>query len=156
MALSACLVSASGCEPVVPIRVMSVEALEALAHATDAERLGRWASSAGFTAKMGTHLLVPAPSGALECVVLGVGKAGEPLSPFFYGKVASQLPDGFYAFADDLPQLHLTALAFALEMYSFNRYRSAGVVRAVRLFCRKISILSRCVLRLTPLPWGEI
>ena len=87
-----------------------------------------WARTNRFAAKQGETLLVPDGQGALACVLLGLGNgdAGAP-DRLVAGKLPGLLPEGIYRFAGPVPEPRLTALAWALGAYRFDRYhKSAG------------------------------
>jgi leucyl aminopeptidase len=87
-----------------------------------------WARTNRFAAKQGETLLVPDGEGALACVLLGLGNgdAGAP-DRLVAGKLPGLLPEGIYRFAGAIPEPQLTALAWALGAYRFDRYhKSAG------------------------------
>jgi leucyl aminopeptidase len=94
------------------------------------ERLDRaacdFADAAGFEPKRGRHLLLPAAKGeGLGGVLFGLEAASEPRDPFLPGLLAQRLPAGVYRFANDPHDPRLAALGFALEAYTFVRYRKA-------------------------------
>src|SRR6202167_6608774 len=95
------------------------------------ERLGganlAFADAAGFKPKAGRHLLLPEAKGqGLGAVLFGLEDAGEPRDPFLPRLLSQLLPDGVYRFANDPHDARLAALAFALGLYRFTRYRKAG------------------------------
>jgi leucyl aminopeptidase len=90
-----------------------------------------FADAAGFEPKPGRHLLLPGKN-ALGGVLFGLEAADETQDPFLPGKLAQQLPDGVYRFANAPHDARLGALAFALGCYCFTRYRKAEA-RAVKL-----------------------
>ena len=82
------------------------------------------ADAVGFEPKPGRHLLLPAPKGeGLGGVLFGLEAASEPRELFLPGLLAQQLPTGVYRFANDPHDPRLAALGFALEAYTFSRYR---------------------------------
>jgi len=83
-----------------------------------------FADAAGFEAKAGRHLLLPGKTG-LGGVLFGLEAAGEPNDLFLPGRLAQHLPDGVYRFANEPHDARLAALAFALGLYRFTRYRKA-------------------------------
>jgi leucyl aminopeptidase len=92
-----------------------------------------FADAAGFEPKPGRHLLLPGKNGdRLGGVLFGLEGADDPKDPFLPGRLASQLPDGVYRFANEPNDARLAALAFALGSYAFTRYRKAPV-RSVKL-----------------------
>jgi leucyl aminopeptidase len=94
------------------------------------ERLDRVASdfadAAGFEPKRGRDLLLPAAKGqGLGGVLFGLEAANERRDPFLPGLLAKRLPAGVYRFGNEPHDPRLAALGFALEAYSFARYRKA-------------------------------
>ena len=59
-------------------------------------------------------------------------KADETPDPFLPGRLAQHLPDGVYRFANAPHDARLAALAVALGLYRFTRYRKAEA-RAIKL-----------------------
>jgi len=90
-----------------------------------------FADAAGFEPKAGRHLLLPG-KGGLGGVLFGLEGAGEPRDLFLPGRLAHHVPDGVYRFASEPHDARLAALAFALGLYRFTRYRKADA--------RKISL----------------
>jgi len=89
--------------------------------------------AAGFEPKPGRHLMVPAPDGKLAGVLFGLENADEPVKDLFApGALSTLLPAGCYRFANAPHDARLAALAFALNAYTFTRYRDAKP-REVRL-----------------------
>jgi leucyl aminopeptidase len=83
-----------------------------------------FADAAGFEPKPGRHLLLPGKEG-LGCVLFGLEAADDTKDPFLPGRLAQQLPDGVYRFANEPHDARLAALAIALGSYRFTRYRKA-------------------------------
>ena len=80
--------------------------------------------SIAFSAKEGELRLIPDAQGALASAVLGLGKGEDILA---LASFAEQLPAGTYRFAD-VPQASggaNGALAWALGIYEFTRYKKA-------------------------------
>jgi leucyl aminopeptidase len=94
-----------------------------------------FADAAGFEPKAGRHLLLPGGNGsnkALGGVLFGLEGAEETKNPFLPGRLAQQLPDGVYRFANAPDDARLAALAVALGGYRFTRYRKEKA-RAIKL-----------------------
>jgi leucyl aminopeptidase len=92
-----------------------------------------FADAAGFEPKPGRHLLFPGKIGTrLGGVLFGLEGPDDPKDPFLPGRLAPQLPDGIYRFANEPHDARLAALAFALGLYAFTRYRKAQT-RSVKL-----------------------
>jgi leucyl aminopeptidase len=83
-----------------------------------------FADAAGFEPKASRHLLLPGKNG-LGGVLFGLEAAGDIKDPFLPGRLAQLLPDGVYRFASEPHDARLAALAFALGLYRFTRYRKA-------------------------------
>ena len=81
-----------------------------------------FADAAGFEPKAGRHLLLPGQKG-LGGVLFGLEGEGEAADRFLPGRLTQHLPDGIYRFANEPHDARLAALAFALGLYSFGRYR---------------------------------
>jgi leucyl aminopeptidase len=109
-----------------PIHCVSRESLEGCLAAL--EDHGRaWARAHGFAGQAGRTVVLPDASGGVAGVLFGLGDATRPGDPFAAGKLASELPEGTYAFAGDQPaDPRLAALGWLLESYRFDRYRSAN------------------------------
>jgi leucyl aminopeptidase len=83
------------------------------------------AQSMGFDAQPLSFLPVMSKQGELDAVVVG---APLPASdPFALGGLASKLPPGTYAFAGSLPNPHLVALGWCLELYKYDPFRPTKV-----------------------------
>jgi leucyl aminopeptidase len=83
-----------------------------------------FADAAAFEPKPGRHLLLPGKNG-LGGVLFGLEAADDAKDLFLPGRLAQQLPDGVYRFANEPHDARLAALAFALGTYRFARYRKA-------------------------------
>jgi len=111
----------------VPIIAVTAERLAAWATSQTAA-VGKWVQSTGFKADVGTTLLCAGADGALELVVLGLGRGDDPWAT---GGLAKTLPKGRYRLKDviglsaPLEGQFATwaALAWALGGYQFARYR---------------------------------
>ena len=100
------------------------------------ERERTFAAAAGFEAKPGKLLLIPAQDGKLAGVLFGLEKPGDPIDVFRPGALVNLLPAGTYRFANAPHDARLAALAFATGAYQFTRYRK-GESRKVRLVLPK-------------------
>jgi leucyl aminopeptidase len=85
----------------------------------------KWLRGAGFAAKEGELIFVPAPDGAIAFAVLGLGAQNDPLA---LAAFSEQLPQGTYVFRDVPAELGGArgALAWLLGTYSFDRYKKPG------------------------------
>jgi leucyl aminopeptidase len=81
-----------------------------------------YADAAGFEPKPGHALVLPGARG-LDGILFGLGGADDGNDPFLPGRLAQQLPNGVYRFANEPPDARLAALALALGAYRFARYR---------------------------------
>jgi leucyl aminopeptidase len=92
------------------------------------ERIGAEASAfadaAGFEPKSGQHLLLPGKIG-LGGILFGLEGPNDVKDPFLPGRLPHLLPDGAYRFANEPHDARLAALAFALGLYRFTRYRKS-------------------------------
>ncbi len=109
----------SGIKASIAIRFVEPGKLEELKehlpqHAMD------WTRACGFTAKQGTICLVPGSHGQISEVLFGMSEDANPLE---CGKLATQLPDGNYHFANMVRDMQLALLAIALASYRFSRYK---------------------------------
>lgn len=94
----------------------------------------RFVEVQAFTAEAGRFVLIPDGDGNIERVLLGLGDAeGAESGPLLFGKLAPALPPGDYRLAEGTEDPKLAALAFALALYRFERYRKPkeGVTRLV-------------------------
>ncbi|HWG05255.1 MAG TPA: leucyl aminopeptidase family protein, partial [Beijerinckiaceae bacterium] len=85
---------------------------------------GAFADAAGFEPKAGRHLLLPGKKG-LSGVLFGLENGDDIRDLFLPGRLPQQLPAGVYRFANEPHDPRLGALAFALGLYRFTRYRKA-------------------------------
>ena len=91
----------------------------------------KFAEACGFEPKAGKLQLLPGDDGAPAGVLFGQGPIGERgRDPLGAGKLATALPPGIYAFGNAPHELELSALAFLLGSYRFDKYRPAGAARA--------------------------
>jgi leucyl aminopeptidase len=89
------------------------------------KRESNWLTGAGFSAKDGELVRVPAASGGVAAAVLGLGKGDDPLA---FATFSEHLPQGTYALGD-VPKEYdgaLSAVAWALGTYRFTRYRKSA------------------------------
>ena len=90
------------------------------------ERERAFVVAAGFEAKAGRLMLLPAADGKLAGVLFGIEEPGESeVDRFRPGQLSGLLPPGNYRFANAPHDGRLAALAFALGAYQFVRYRKA-------------------------------
>jgi len=102
------------------------------------ERGRTFVAAAGFEAKPGRLMLLPAADGTLAGALFGIEAPDEnEIDRFRPGQLSGQLPPGSYRFANAPHDPRLAALAFALGAYQFTRYRKADA-RNVRLWCPRV------------------
>jgi leucyl aminopeptidase len=83
-------------------------------------------AAAGFEAKPGRSLLMPASNGRLAGVLFGIeGPDDADLDLFRPGQLAALLPFETYRFANSPHDARLAVLAIALGSYQFARYRKS-------------------------------
>jgi len=123
-----------GAAEAVPIWFVTAAAYPDVRKVLGAE-LCAFADAAGFEPKPGRHLLLPGkPDGkpALGGVLFGLEGADETPDRFLPGRLAQALPDGVFRFANEPHDARLAALAIALGLYRFTRYRKAEA-RTIKL-----------------------
>jgi hypothetical protein len=111
----------------IPIIAVAADRLAAWLEGQPA-RVAAWVNATGFKADSGATLLLSDADGALDAVLLGLGRGDDPWST---GGLAKALPKGRYrlseivglapAYAARFPTW--AALAWALGAYHFGRYR---------------------------------
>ena len=107
----------------IPIQGVGTDQLEAVLEGLEA-RQRRFAEAQGFKPEAGRHVLVPDGEGEIGCVLLGLGGAdAAERRPLLAGKLPGSLPNGVYRLAAGFDDPALSALAFALGAYRFERYR---------------------------------
>ena len=110
--------------PAIPLHVIEQDSLEDWL-ADQPDRVATWVRGAGFTAALGTTLLVPDAGGAPEMALAGYGDAGaRARGRFHLATAAMQLPEGAYAFHGlDPARAGEESLGWLLAQYGFDRYR---------------------------------
>ena len=122
----------AGEKPAIPILFVTVATVDSVLATLD-DRGRSFVKAAGFEAKAGKHLLVPAADGGLAGVLFGIEAEDSKSRDLFRpGQLATLLPAGLYRFGNAPHDARLAALAFALSAYQFTRYRK-GETRDVRL-----------------------
>ena len=118
--------------PAIPITLATKASWPSVAAALP-EPARAFAAAAGFKAKPGACLLLPAADGGLAHVLFGVEEATSPDGDRFRaGLLPGLLPPGVYRFANAEGDMRLATLAFGLGSYRFTRYRKQEP-REVRL-----------------------
>jgi len=94
-------------------------------------RVGAWAAANGFRGQEGRLLLCADVEGEIAGALFGVGKSFSPMS---LRALADRLPGGVWRL-DGVPadQAELSALAFCLGSYAFDRYTKVGTEAPARL-----------------------
>jgi leucyl aminopeptidase len=108
---------------VIPIWFVTADTYQDTRQHLGAEACG-FADAAGFEPRASRYLLLPGKDG-LGGVLFGIEGINDPADPFLPGRLAPLLPDGVYRFANEPHDARLAALAFALGLYRFTRYRKA-------------------------------
>ena len=80
-----------------------------------------WAERLGFKGKSSEVLSVPGADGAIDHVLVGVGKVFDPMS---VRALAAKLPAGLYRLEAEPEGAKTAALAFLLGRYVFDRYKT--------------------------------
>jgi len=114
---------ARGSASAIPIWFVTAQNYPDVRKLIDAEACA-FADAAGFEPKASRHLLLPGKSG-LGGILFGLEGAEESKDSFLPGRLPEHLPDGVYRFANEPHDARLAALAFALGLYRFTRYRKA-------------------------------
>ncbi len=102
------------------------------------EATRRFADISGFKARAGEVLIVPQPSGDIDCVLFGLGtapKAVSALDAMVFRGLAAKLPEGQYQLASAPTGYSpaAIALAWSLGLYGFTRYKAAKSQPKARL-----------------------
>ena len=122
---------ASDREGAIPLHVIESTALETWC-AGQPEAISAWVSSSGFTAALGTHLLVPDGAGRVAMVLAGYGDAAaRARGRFHLAGVAQALPEGDFRI-EGLPpgRAEEEALGWLLASHAFDRYAAQKPARA--------------------------
>ncbi len=89
-----------------------------------------WVKAHGFIASAGSHILIPDEFGAVKQVLFGVGDGREKNDPFLPSSLASQLPQGTYAFREPVTNGEMLATGWLMEAYRFGVYNNVEPSRA--------------------------
>ena len=96
------------------------------------DRVAAWARSSGFSAALGTSVLVPAEDGGLHAVLAGYGTASaRERGRFHLASLAASLPEGTYrleGLAEDAQSTE--SLGWLLASYGYSRYREQPGAKA--------------------------
>jgi leucyl aminopeptidase len=89
-----------------------------------------WAEWMAFKGRLGQALIVPGSDGTIDQVLIGTGKAFDPMSA---RALSAKLPTGLYRLEAEPEAARSAALAFLLGRYVFDRYKPRADVAEVRL-----------------------
>ena len=119
---------AAGAVPILPLAADELKSWLKSQPPAQRSSVAAWVDSLRFTAKPGTHCLLPGADGALARVLVGVDPAD---GPYAYAGLPAALPLGRYRLEpadgpdDAREQANHAALGWALGSYAFGRYRKA-------------------------------
>ncbi|MDQ2953738.1 MAG: leucyl aminopeptidase family protein [Pseudomonadota bacterium] len=122
--------AASGA-PATPIWFVTASSWDGFRRKLDAGA-SAFADAMGFEPKPGRHLALPAAQDGLGGILFALENAEAVNDPFLPGSLPGVLPPGLYRFGNAPHDARLAALAFALGLYRFSRYRK-GDERPIRL-----------------------
>ncbi len=94
------------------------------------KRDATWVKSQDFKATAGSFVLIPDENGAVKQVLFGVGNNPDGNDPFFPSGLASQLPEGAYAFREPADNGQMLATGWLMEAYRFGAYNKSEAPRA--------------------------
>ncbi len=111
-------------EPAVAIRAVNGGAFQENPRAFVSPAQAAWLSATGWTAKAGSHVLLPCASG-LDAVLFALGE-GEPspATAMQLGALPAVLPEGTYRLLDFPGSPDDAVLAWLMGAYAFRRYLS--------------------------------
>jgi leucyl aminopeptidase len=119
--------AASPATPAIPITFATKSRWEAIRAALPPQA-AQFAIANGFAAKPGACLVLPTAEGHIAQVLFGLEDEDTRSRDLFRpGSLPGLLPSGVYRFANAPHDARLAALAFALGLYRFGRYRKAEV-----------------------------
>ena len=111
----------------IPITFATKSSWEAIRTALPPQA-AQFATANGFAAKPGACLVLPTAEGQIAQVLFGLEDEDTRSRDLFRpGSLPGLLPSGIYRFANAPHDARLAALAFALGLYRFSRYRTADV-----------------------------
>ena len=116
----------------IELHVIESDALEDWCKAQSASTQ-RWIETSGFTATLGSALIVPDVDGGALMALAGYGTAAKRARGRFHlATVAAKLPAGDYRLVSDLSQdaLNEEALGWLLGAYRFDRYHEKPATNA--------------------------
>ncbi len=116
----------------IPIHLVTTEAWPELAKSLDAAAKG-YAEAIEFDGGVGKLVLLPKASGGLAAVAYGVARGDAGEGPLAVGALPGVLPAGDYRLEGLIDAPDLSALAWALGGYTFERYKSKRSEKLRRL-----------------------
>ncbi|HHL42255.1 MAG TPA: leucyl aminopeptidase family protein, partial [Hellea balneolensis] len=108
---------------VIPVKICRPEDIDTVLE-TLTETQTAYAKSTGFKANRGQLLQLPGDDGQVSHIVFGAGSSGYEGSELLAGKLASDLPRGYYRI-DRAPEdwrKNLMAICWGLGAYKFTKY----------------------------------
>jgi len=116
----------------IPLHAISTDRLDAWSD-SQPERVRRWLTNLGFSARAGELALVPDATDGIAMAVFGLGDPrAQGRTRFALGTAAAKLPDGVYHLAVDAANppapafLEEQALGWLFAGYRFDRFRRGG------------------------------
>ena len=124
--LPACFLNSASRTKTRPIWITSPDTLKKdLKSLPQAQR--NWVNAVDWKAGAGSVVLLPGDDGSVAGAMLGLGKEEDPArSSMLAGTLPKALPEGDYHFENGPSNSELTALAWAMGSYNFNRYKTNG------------------------------
>ncbi|SLN45629.1 putative cytosol aminopeptidase [Roseovarius litorisediminis] len=115
----------------IPLHVIGQDALDDWT-GQQPKHVAHWVASAGFTAGLGSTLLVPGKNGKIDMALAGYGTAKtRARGRFHLAAVATSLPEGNYHLEGlDPERASEEALGWLLSGYAFDRYRDQSPAKA--------------------------
>jgi leucyl aminopeptidase len=127
----------------VPIRAVSAAELQKSPESIVSAAQAAWLRASGWTAKPGSHALLPGPGG-LDGVVIALGdEEPSPGTALQLGALPAVLPDGTYELEDFPGSKEDAALAWLMGAYSFRRYLTSEPLKLCKLVLPKDADRSR-------------
>lgn len=111
----------------IPLHVVESDSLEVWLD-EQPTKVSTWITSNGFSADLGSSILVPDDNGHPSMAIAGFGTHKQRRRGRFHlAAAAAKLPAGTYALANDLPDTDLATetLGWLLSAYQFKAYRPA-------------------------------
>jgi len=115
-----------------PVHVLSPDQVDTWAEGQP-DRVRAWVKANGYSASIGSSLVIPSDSGTAEAVLIGYGtRAHRCRGRFALAAAVPDLPAGTYRIASGLPAaaLEQEVLGWLLTGYTFARYRDRQPAQA--------------------------